>query len=185
MFIKSSIVSHVYAIINIVSCLFFHFSSSSAFLRSLLRQSSHLSAGLPRFLFLCLRDLFGYLLSFILTMCPAYFTRVLIILPTMQQALVPTSSLRSFILLLSTLFTSTILLIQLFSCTCCLHCCCSDIATVCKPYLLAGTTLECRIFPAQLNGNLSIHHYSLYFSPNSLMEIFLSIVTPSTFPRTS
>ena len=82
-----------------------HFSSSSAFLRSLFTQSSHLSCGLPRFLQpLCfiVSDLFGNFSSFILTMCPAHFIRLLTILPTMQ-ALVPTSSRRSFILRLSPL----------------------------------------------------------------------------------
>ena len=97
--------------------LFSPLSSSSAFLRSLLTQSSHLSCDLPRFLqpscFL-VADIFGHLSSFILTMCPAHFIRLLTILPTMQ-ALVPTSSRRSFILRLSTLHTPAILLIQLFS----------------------------------------------------------------------
>ena len=50
-------------------------------------------------------DLFGNLSSFILTMCPAHFILLLTILPTIQ-ALVPTSSRRSFIILLSTHFTS-------------------------------------------------------------------------------
>ena len=45
-----------------------------------------------------LSDLFGDLSSFILTTCPANFIRFLTILPT-TQALVPTSCLRSFILL--------------------------------------------------------------------------------------
>ena len=50
-----------------------HFSSSSAFLRSLFTQSSHLSCGLPRFLepsCLFVLALFGSLSSFIHTMCP-------------------------------------------------------------------------------------------------------------------
>ena len=71
-----------------------HFSSSSVFLRSLFTQSSHLSCGLPRFLqpsCFIVSDLFGNFSSFILTMCPAHFIRLLTILPTMQ-ALVPTSS---------------------------------------------------------------------------------------------
>ena len=64
-----------------------HFSSSSAFLRSLFTQSSHLSCGLPRFLqpsCFIVSDLFGNFSSFILTMCPAHFIRLLTILPTMQ-----------------------------------------------------------------------------------------------------
>ena len=97
-----------------------HFSSSTAFLRSLFTQSSHLSCGLPRFLehscyFVSAR--FGSLSSFIRTMCPTHFIRLLTILPTIQ-ALVPTSSRRSSILRLSTLLTPATFLIQLFSHTC-------------------------------------------------------------------
>ena len=105
-----------------------HFSSSSAFLRSIFTQSSHLSCGLPRFLepsCLFVSALFGSLSSFIRTMCPVHFIRLLTILPTIQ-ALVPTSSLRSFILRLSTLLTPSIFLIQLFSHTCSLCWCSSD-----------------------------------------------------------
>ena len=112
-----------------------HFYSSSAFLRSLFTQSSHLSYGLPRFLKssrLFVSDHFGNLSSFILTMCPAHFIRLLTIYPTIQ-ALVPTSSLRSFIPRLSTLLTPAILLIQLFSHTCSLCWCSSDRANVSKP----------------------------------------------------
>ena len=95
------------------------FSSSSAFLRSLFTQSSHLNCDLPRFPKPCffVSDLFGNLSSFILTMCPAHFILLLTILPTIQ-ALVPTSYLRFFIVFLSTLFTPGILLIQMFSHTC-------------------------------------------------------------------
>ena len=39
------------------------------------------------------------------------------------------------------------------------------VVTISKPYVLASTTLESTTFPEQLSGNLSIHHYSLYFSP--------------------
>ena len=53
-------------------------------------------------------------LAIILTMCPAHFIRLLTILQTVQ-ALVPICFRISFILLLSTLFTSTFLLILLFS----------------------------------------------------------------------
>ena len=97
-----------------------HFSSSSAFLRSLFTQSSHLSCGLPRFLepsCFFVSALFGSLSSFIRTMCPTHFIRLLTILPTIQ-AFVPTSYRRSFILRLSTLLTPAIFLIQLFSHTC-------------------------------------------------------------------
>ena len=68
-----------------------HFSSSSAFLRSLFTQSSHHSCGLPRFLqpsCFFVSDLFSNLSSFILTICPAHFILLLTILPTIQ-ALVP------------------------------------------------------------------------------------------------
>ena len=71
-----------------------HFSSSSAFLRSLFIQSSHLSCDLPRFLqpsCLFFSDLFSNLSSFILTMYQAHFTRLLTILPIIQ-ALGQTSS---------------------------------------------------------------------------------------------
>ena len=64
-----------------------------------------------------LSRLFSSLSSFIRTMCPVHFIRILTILPTIQ-ALLPTSSRRSFILRLSTLLTPAIFLIQLFSHTC-------------------------------------------------------------------
>ena len=57
-----------------------HFIFSSAFLGSLTAQSSHLSCGLPRFpqsSCFFVSDLFGNLLSFILTTCPAHFIRLL------------------------------------------------------------------------------------------------------------
>ena len=57
-----------------------HFSSSSAFLRSLF---THLSCGLPRFLepsCLFVSALFDSLSSFIRTMCPAHFIRSKIII---------------------------------------------------------------------------------------------------------
>ena len=94
-----------------------------------------LSCGLPRFLktsCFVVSDLFGKLSCFILTMCPAHLIRLLTILPTIQ-AIVPTYSLRSFILLLSTLFTLAILLIQLFSHTCSLCWCSSERANVSTP----------------------------------------------------
>ena len=95
-----------------------HFSSSSAFLSSLLTQSYYLSCGLPRFLqpsCFIVSDLFGNCSSFILTTCPAHFTRLFC---QLCKLLVPTSSRRSFILRLSTHRTPAILLIQLFSNTC-------------------------------------------------------------------
>ena len=112
-----------------------HSSSSSAFLISLFTQPSHLSCGLPRFLkpsCFFVSDIFGILSSFILIMCPAHFIRLLTMLPTIQ-ALVPTSSRRSFILRLSNLLTPAILLVQLFSHTCSLYLCSSDRANVSKP----------------------------------------------------
>ena len=109
-----------------------------------------------------LSQIFSDLWSFIWAMCPTHFIRLLIILPTMQ-VLVPTSSLRYNILLLSALFTTAILLIQLFSHTCSLRCCCSDRAIASKPYVLADrpTTQEFRLF--------------LF----SFLEIFLSFFDPS------
>ena len=68
------------------------FSSSSAFLRSLFTQSSHLSCGLPRFLqpsCFVVPYRFGNLPSFIMTMLSSRFLATI-------QALVPTSSLRYF-----------------------------------------------------------------------------------------
>ena len=93
------------------------FPLSSAFLRSLFRQSSHLSCGLPHFLqppCFFVSVLFNNLSSFILTMCPVHLIRLLTIMPTS----IPIYSLRYFIVLLSTLFILAILLIQLFSHTC-------------------------------------------------------------------
>ena len=61
-----------------------NFSSSSAFLRSLFTQSSHLSCDLPRFLYSSgsfVSDLFGNLWSFIVAMCPTHLIRLLTILP--------------------------------------------------------------------------------------------------------
>ena len=77
--------------------IFLHFSSSSAFLRSLFTQSSHLNCGLPRFLqpsCFFVSHLFGDLSSFILTLCPALFTRLLFCL--LLQATAPILSLQSF-----------------------------------------------------------------------------------------
>ena len=80
--------------------------------------------------------------SFIPTMCPAHFIRILTSLPTIP-ALVPTSSLRSSILLLSALLAPAILLIQLFSHrpTCSLRCCSTIRINVFKPYVLAHTSI--------------------------------------------
>ena len=67
---------------------------------------ANLSCGHPRFL--QVRCFFVSVIlvnlpSLILTMCPAHLIRLFTILPT-KQALVPTSSLRSYIILLSTIF---------------------------------------------------------------------------------
>ena len=141
-----------------------HFSSSSAFLKSLVIQSFHSSCDLLRYLqpsCFFVSDIFGNLSCFILPMCPAHLIRLLTILPNIQ-ALVPTSSRRYFILL-STLFTPAILLIQLFAHTCSLYCCSSGRANVSKQYVLADTIQESTTFPV------------------SLMEIVLSIMTPFHF----
>ena len=108
---------------------------------SLSTQSSHLCRGLTRFLqpsYFLVSDIFRNLPSFIVTMCSAHFIRFTI-LPTIQY-LDPTSFLMFFILLLSTLFTLDILLIQLFSHTCWLCCYNSDRATAFTPYVIAVTT---------------------------------------------
>ena len=93
-----------------------HFSSSSAFLRSLFTQSSHLSCGLPRFLkpsCFSVSDLFGNLSSFILTspFHPAlnYFANY--------------TSCRTFQLLLAGLSfsVSPLSLLRLFSLSSCSH----------------------------------------------------------------
>ena len=79
-------------------------SSSSAFLTSLSTQFSHLSCDLPRFLnpsCVFVSDLFGNVSSFILTMCPAHFTRLftvlpLLLLPGLSLSVSPLSLLRPF-----------------------------------------------------------------------------------------
>ena len=118
---------------SLLSCCWpfsLHFSSSSAFLMSLFRQSSRLSCGLPSFLrhpCFFVVAIFGNHSSFILTICPAHF-----MLPTRQASSVPIYSLGSFILLFSTLYTSyspyPVVLAYL------LHGCCSDRATILKPW---------------------------------------------------
>ena len=98
-----------------------HTSSSSAFW-SLLRQSCHLSCGLPCFLqHLRFSDLvlFGNLSDIILSIRLYNY-------PT-QQASLHISSHSYFILVLFTLSRTAILLIQLFSHTC------NMFSTICKP----------------------------------------------------
>ena len=95
-----------------------YFSSATAILRSLFAQSSHLSSGLPRFLepsCFFVADIFGNLLSFILTMCPAHFIRLLTILPPIQT-LVPTSFLAGL-----SFSVSELPLLRLFSLSSCSH----------------------------------------------------------------
>ena len=104
---------------------FFQYSSYSAFLTSLLTQSSHLSLGLPRLLLPCSRNsatLFGSLSSAILFTCPAHCNLLLTSL-SVKLLCTPISSLNS-ILCLSALVTLAIFRIQLFSHTCSL--CCSS-----------------------------------------------------------
>ena len=82
-----------------------HFSPSPDLLMSLLTQSSHLSCGLPLFLRpLCfsISALFASLLASILTKWPAHLILLLTNLPVRLHC-IPTSFLRSFILLLSNL----------------------------------------------------------------------------------
>ena len=124
-----------------------HFSPSSAFLMSLSRQSSHLCRGrrfLPPPWFLV-----SYIFyNLILTRCQVRYTQLLTSLATVQTLVL--TSLRSFFLLLSTLFARANLVIQLICHTCSLRCFCSDRATVSKPGI--------QDLPFLLSGNLSIHH---------------------------
>ena len=92
-------------------------SSSYAFNRPLFKQSSPLSCGVPRFLEpsgFFVSDIFGNISYFILTIMSSPFHPALNYSAN-YTSLVPTSSLRYIILLLSTLLTPVILLIQLFS----------------------------------------------------------------------
>ena len=110
-----------------------HLSSSPDLLMSLLTQSSHLSCGLPLFLRpFSTSALFARLLASILTKWPAHLILLLTNLPVRLHC-IPTSFLRSFILLLSTLFVLVIRRTRLFSQTCS-FCCCSVNATVSRPY---------------------------------------------------
>ena len=77
---------------------------------------------------------------------------------------IPISFLRSFILLLSTLFVLVIRRTQLFLHTCSFCCCCCSVnATDSRPYRHAGVTHVLGTFPF------------------SFFEMFLSNMTPSTF----
>ena len=94
-----------------------HLSSSSAFLRCSFKQSYIYSCGLLRFLqpsCFFVSDIFDDIFSsFILTMCPAHFTRLLYFCQLNCICNTsPISSLMSFNLVLSTLFTPAI------SCSC-------------------------------------------------------------------
>ena len=120
--------------------IFLHFSSSSAFLRSLFTQSSRLSCGLPRSLqpscfFVSLFSVISHLsfLPCVQPFSPDYYFACY--------------CKRQLQFCLSTLFTPAILLIHLFSHTCSLRCCCSDRGTVSKPYIPAGTTRVTRTLP--------------------------------------
>ena len=78
-----------------------------AFLRCLFRQSSHLGSGLPGFpqpSCYFISALFCNISALILTKWPAHIPRLFNIYPT-KEASVPISSLTSFIITLSTLFT--------------------------------------------------------------------------------
>ena len=79
-----------FIILPIATCCW-HFLSTV--LRSLFRQYSNLNCCHPPCFVVA--DLFRNLSSFVLTMCPVHFVRILTILPTVQALLVPTSSPRS------------------------------------------------------------------------------------------
>ena len=120
-----------------------HLSCSPYLLTSLLAQYSHLSCGLPLFLlpwYFSTSALFASLPASILTKWPAHLIRLLANLPDRLHC-IPTSFLRSFILLLSTLFVLVIRRTQLFSHTCNFCCCCCYVnATVSRPCRRAGVT---------------------------------------------
>ena len=124
---------------------FFQSSSSPAFFTSILvlRQSSHLSLGLPRLLLPCSRNsaaLFGSLSSAILSTCPALCSLLLTSL-SVKLLCTHVSSLNSTILRLSALVTLAIFRTQLFSHTCSLCCCSSSVgAKVSVAYRHAGVT---------------------------------------------
>ena len=95
------------------------------------------------FPFSCVFDVFPPQLSAslpasILTKWPAHLILLLANLPV-RLYYIPTCFLRSFILLLPTLFVLVIRRTQLFSQTCS-FCCCYVIATVSRPYRHAGVT---------------------------------------------
>ena len=107
---------------------------------SLLTQSSHHILGLLRLLFpstFWASALFANFLSPILSTCPAHFSPLLTSF-FLKLSFTPTCSLSSSSLLLSTLFSPTILLMQLFSQTC-TFCCFSVGAIVSKPCMPGNT----------------------------------------------
>ena len=144
-----------------------HFSSSSAFLRSLFTQSSHLSCCLPRFLepSCCfVLALFGSLSSFIRTMCPSHFFRLLLtILPTILELY--------FQLLLAGLSfsVSPLSLLRLFSLSSCSHILVVYVDAVrielTSPTRTSWHHTGIQDLPLQFSGNLSVHHYPIYVSP--------------------
>ena len=110
-----------------------HCFTCSAIPKPLFTQSSHLSCGRLSLSLhpscFAVTDIFGNLSAFVLTTCPAHFVRLETIFPTTQY-LVPTSSLRYFVLFLLTLCTKAIFFIQLLSHECCVCCCRSDRDTI-------------------------------------------------------
>ena len=144
-----------------------HLSSSPDLLKSHLTQSFDLSCSFP---FSCILDvfspfsstLFSSMSASILTMWPTHFTLLLTNLPVELFCCI-TYFLRSFILLSSTLFVRVIRQNQNQPCSCC---CCSVNATVSRYRLRhACVTHALRTF--------------LF----SFFKMFLSTMTPSTFPR--
>ena len=135
---------------------------------SLLTQSSHLSCGLP---LSCVFDVFLPQLSMLV--CPAsiltkWSARLILLLTNLPVRLhcIPTSFLRSFILVLSTLFVLVIRRTQLFSQTCSFCCCCSVNVSVSRPHRHAGVTHPLRTFPFSFFDFFSGQHDSVYLSPS-------------------
>ena len=142
-----------------------HLSSSPVFSYP---SSSSPPISAVAFPFSCILDVFPLLLSllvylhYLLTKWPAHLIRLLTNLPVRLHCF-PTSFLRSFILLLSTLLVLLICQTQLFSQTCS-FCCCSVNATVSRPYRRSGVTHALRTFPFSFLKKISVQHNSLYLS---------------------
>ena len=108
--------------------------------------------------------------SFIRSTCSAHFNRLFTNLP-IKHFCVPTSSLRSSILLRSTIFTPAIRLNQLFSHTCSLCWCFSDTGNVSRPYNIAGVTRAPSTFP------FNFYEMCLSYMPRTCFHVFAPACT--------